>query len=140
MIDVSAVLRHLVPGIQIGLGLDVELHDDGDGSGPYIARWRDPREAPAAAEIEAAWPEVQAAQARAALQPLTPRQMRLALLHAGLLDAVEAAVAAGSRELAIWWEFSLACERGNPRVAQLAADLGLSPEQVDAIWVTGAQL
>lgn len=140
MIDLHAVLSHLRPGIRVGIGLDVELYDDGDGTGPYVVRWRDPRDPPTAAEIAAAWTDVQIEQARAAMPPLTPRQVRLALLQAGLLDDVEAAVAAGGRELAIWWEFSLACERDNPLVEQMAAGLGLSPEQVDAIWAAGAAL
>lgn len=140
MIDLSSVLIYLRPGIRVGLGLDVEIYDDGDGSGPYIARWADPRDAPTAAEIEAAWPDVQAAQARAGLQPLTPRQVRLVLNQSGLLDSVEAAVAAAGRELVIWWEFSVSYERTNPLVIQMAADLGVSPEQVDAIWAAGAQL
>lgn len=65
MIDLYAVLTHLCPGLQIGVDCDVELYDDGDG--PYIARWRDPRDAPAAAEIAAAWPEVQRGQVIAAI-------------------------------------------------------------------------
>ena len=72
------------------------------------------------------------------------RQARLALLAAGLLDDVEAAIA-GMDEPAktaaqIEWEYSNALERDNALVAVLGPALGLSTNQVDDLFRAAAQL
>lgn len=80
----------------------------------------------------------------AAPTSITPRQARLALLGAGLLDAVQAAFAQlpePQRKAAqIEWEFALAIERNSPLVAQFAPMLGLTEEQIDALFIAGAAL
>lgn len=73
-------------------------------------------------------------------QEVTPRQIRLALNAMGLRDAIEAAVAAGSRDLQDTWEFSTVIERANPLIAGMAAALGMSEAQVDALFVLAATL
>jgi hypothetical protein len=77
-------------------------------------------------------------------QSITPRQARLALLGAGLLETVQAAFAEipePQRTAAqIEWDYALTIERGSPLVAQMAAALGMTDEQVDALFVAGAQL
>ena len=75
---------------------------------------------------------------------VTMRQARLALLAAGLLDDVEAAIA-GMDEPAktaaqIEWEYSNALERDNTLVAILGPALGLSTNQVDDLFRAAAQL
>lgn len=72
--------------------------------------------------------------------PISARQIRLALNQTGLRDTVEAAVAAGSRDLKDWWEYSTEVHRDNPLVIGMIAALGLPPEQADALWVLGAGL
>lgn len=71
---------------------------------------------------------------------ITMRQCRLALLAAGLLDAVDAAVRAQPKAVQIAWEFASDVERTNPLIAALAPILGLSTTQVDALFEQGATL
>lgn len=84
-------------------------------------------------------------------QPLAPvpasvtmRQARLALLGAGLLDDVEAAIAAlpsPQKEAAkIEWEYSQEVQRHNGFVSVLAPMLGMTAEQTDALFVQAATL
>jgi hypothetical protein len=74
-----------------------------------------------------------------ALTPLTPRQIRLALAGAGLLDQVEAAInlldEPTQSRLRIEWEYASTFERNNPLLLQIGAVLGLTSEQVDAVWL-----
>jgi hypothetical protein len=139
--NLAAALSHLRPGIDF---LDaVRLQDD--GAGPYIAAWDDPRPQPTDTEIAAAWEVIQSAPPPLPqLPPLTPRQLRLALLTTGLLDEVESAVAAanaaGDRALGIWWEYTLEFGRDHPLVCQMAAAIGATPADVDTVWSLGATL
>lgn len=68
-------------------------------------------------------------------QTVTPRQARLALLAAGLLDQADAAVAAADRATQIAWEFATEIRRDNPIIAAMAAHLSLTSEQVDALFI-----
>lgn len=75
---------------------------------------------------------------------VTMRQARLALLAAGKLAGVDAAIAslpepqktAASVEL----EYSTTVQRSNPFVAQLGAALGLDDAEIDALFVEAAKL
>jgi hypothetical protein len=69
---------------------------------------------------------------------ISPAQARLALLGAGLLDQVEAAVAAGSRATQIAWEMATVIERSSPTVVALSAALGLTDAQLDDLFTTAA--
>jgi hypothetical protein len=75
---------------------------------------------------------------------ITPRQARLALLGAGLLDTVRGAftqLPEPQRTAAqIEWDHALSIERSSPLVAQMAAAAGLSEEQVDELFAAGAAL
>ena len=75
---------------------------------------------------------------------VTMRQARLALLGAGLLDDVEAAIAAlpsPQKEAAkIEWEYSQEAQRHNGFVSVLAPMLGMTQEQTDALFIGAAQL
>ena len=75
---------------------------------------------------------------------VTMRQARRALLAAGLLAAVEAAIdalAEPERSAArIEWEYSSEVQRHNGFVTQLAPALGLSDAQLDALFVSAAAL
>jgi hypothetical protein len=70
----------------------------------------------------------------------SPRQLRQALTQTGLRDAVETAVAAGSRDLQDWWEFSTVFEEVHPEVTAMAAALNQSPEQVSALFALARSL
>jgi len=80
------------------------------------------------------------------LRPLTARQLRLGLvLHGISLPSVEAAIDAiedeTDREVArIEWEYATTFERSHPLVNQIGAALGLTPEQIDAMWTEAAAL
>jgi len=75
---------------------------------------------------------------------ITPRQARLALLGAGLLDTVEGAFAQlpdKQRKAAqIEWQYASAIERNSPLVSQFGPLLGLTEAQIDELFVSGAQL
>lgn len=65
----------------------------------------------------------------------TPRQARLALLHANLLDQVEALVAATGGVTKITWEYASVFERGDPMLSAIASSLNLTDAQIDDLFV-----
>lgn len=75
---------------------------------------------------------------------LTMRQARLALLNAGLLatvsDAISILPGAEGDAARIEWEFAQEVRRDNALFGSMATVLGLTDEQVDALFVTGAGL
>ena len=77
-------------------------------------------------------------------QTVTMRQARLALLAAGKLSAVDAAIVnlpSPQKEAAqIEWEFSSVVERDRPLVQMLGPALGLFDADLDALFIQAAQL
>ena len=71
---------------------------------------------------------------------VTAFQARAALLAAGLLDDVEAAVAAADRLTQTAWEYALAFERTSPTIAALAAAIGLTDQQLDDLFRVAATI
>lgn len=75
---------------------------------------------------------------------VTMRQARLALLGAGLLSSVEAAIDAMEEPTKsaarIEWEYSNELQRANALVAALGPALGLTGAQVDALFVAASAL
>lgn len=76
---------------------------------------------------------------------VTMRQARLALLHAGLLDDVEAALLAmgdtvEGKAARIEWDYSSEVFRDKPFVQQLSAALGMAPDQLDTLFATAGTL
>lgn len=75
---------------------------------------------------------------------VTMRQARLALLGAGLLANVDAAIDAMSEPTKsaarIEWDYSSAVQRHNGFVSQLGPALGLSEAQIDALFRVAATL
>lgn len=76
---------------------------------------------------------------------VTMRQARLALLGAGLLDDVDAAIAAipdpvTRRAAQIEWEFSNEVQRHNAFTAMLGGGLGLTASQIDQLFIQAATL
>jgi hypothetical protein len=77
-------------------------------------------------------------------QSVTMRQCRIALLDAGLLDAVQSSIATmpgteGERAR-IDWEYALEVRRDWPLISYMAGDLGLTDEQVDDLFVAAAAI
>lgn len=75
-----------------------------------------------------------------AVAVVTPRQARLALLGAGLLPQVEAAVAAAGGATQITWDYATQIVRNDPLITTLAGALKLSDAQIDALFATAATL
>lgn len=77
-------------------------------------------------------------------QSVTPRQARLALLQAGLLDAVESAIATmegdAGRAARIEWEFSQEIRRDNAMLQSVQAAIGMTDEQADDLFILAAAL
>lgn len=83
--------------------------------------------------------------ARRAKLVVTMRQVRRALLDAGLLDQVDAAIAAIAdaterRQAEIDWEYATTVERLWPWVQTLGAALGLTAEAMDELFEQAATL
>lgn len=83
---------------------------------------------------------------RAAMPSLTARQLRLGLVGGGIaLSSVEGAIAAIPDEQAkavaeIEWQFSSQFERDHPLIEQVGAVLGLTVEQIDAMWQAAMEI
>jgi hypothetical protein len=78
-------------------------------------------------------------------QSVTMRQARLALLGAGLLDDVDAAIAAipdatQRRAAEIEWEYAQTVDRTSAFTLQLAGGLGITPEQMDQLFTQAVTL
>lgn len=73
-------------------------------------------------------------------QTVTPRQARLALLHAGLLDQVEAAVTSAGGVTKITWDYATQINRTDPLIAAISAGLNLTADVVDALFTHAATL
>ncbi len=88
--------------------------------------------------------EIEAARRASVPASVTMRQARLALLGAGLLAGIDAAInslPSPQKEAArIEWEYSQEVQRQNGFVSVLAPMLGLTEAQTDALFLTAAGL
>lgn len=72
--------------------------------------------------------------------PLTPRQLRLGLITAGIsLASIDAAIDGiqddAARDVArVEWEYASIFERTHPLIDQIGAALGLTAGQINAMW------
>jgi hypothetical protein len=71
---------------------------------------------------------------------ITPLQARKALNAAGLRAAVEAAIAAGDQTTKDSWQYATEILRTDPLIVSLSGTLGLSSEQVDALFIQASTL
>lgn len=71
---------------------------------------------------------------------VTPRQARLALYGAGLLDQVEANVKAIGGPAQITWDYATTINRDDPLITQLGSSLNLTSAQIDALFSQAAAL
>jgi len=85
-------------------------------------------------------PEPTIEEVRQYMQPITPRQLRLALVRSGTsIATVEAALEAiadtqAKEEAKIEWEYATEFGRLAPALLTIAAAIGLTPEAVDTLW------
>ena len=73
-------------------------------------------------------------------QVVTIRQAKLALLQAGLLDDVDAAIAQADRATQIEWEYATEVHRNWPTLLGVKDVVGLTDEQVDGLFIQAALL
>lgn len=66
-------------------------------------------------------------------------QARLALLEAGKLDSIEAAVAAADAATQIYWADVSEIHRNHPVVLAVTGGVGISPEQLDELFRQAAK-
>ena len=72
---------------------------------------------------------------------VTMAQARTALRRAGMLVAVgEAVLASGDEDAQIAWEYSTVVSRDSNLVRTLSAGLGLTDEQLDALFLAASQI
>ena len=91
-----------------------------------------------------AWPEMLEGESAPVPQSITMRQARLALLNAGLLDDVEAAIITMDEpqrtQTQIEWEYAQEVQRDNALVAALGPMLGLDDAAIDSLFSMAATL
>lgn len=73
-------------------------------------------------------------------QVITMRQAKLVLLANGLLDDVDAAVNQADRATRIEWEYATEVRRDWPTFMTMQGVLGVTAEQLDALFIQGALL
>ena len=71
---------------------------------------------------------------------VTPRQVRLALLAEGLLDAVDAYVASQPRAVQLEWEYAGEIRRDNALMLTAAPALGKTPAELQQLLTYAATL
>lgn len=72
--------------------------------------------------------------------PITMWQARKALRQAGLIDQVNAAVAAATPDLQDAWEYASSLSRTDPLVLALSTQLNLAPGVVDSLFTLAYHL
>lgn len=70
---------------------------------------------------------------------VTPRQARLALLQATLLDEVELLLV-NDKAMQIWWEYSLDIKRDHPHIIAMGTALGMTEAQLDELFILAGSL
>ena len=73
-------------------------------------------------------------------QSVTARQARRALNAAGLLDNIDAALAAMPRDAQIEWEYAHEIRRDSPLIASVASGLGLENAAIDELFTQASRL
>lgn len=78
------------------------------------------------------------------MKALSARQFRLGLHANGLLSSVQGSIDSldepGRTAAQIEWEYATQIERDHPLVNNLSAQLGLTDEQIDAMWLAALEL
>lgn len=77
-------------------------------------------------------------------QSVTIRQAKLQMSRAGILAAVDAAIAGmegrAGDEARIEWQYATELRRAHPLVEALGPTLGLTDEEIDALFVEAAKI
>lgn len=67
-------------------------------------------------------------------------QARAVLMQAGLYDTVDASLKQAGGVNLLAWEYATEVRRDSPLVLSMAQSLGLTPEQVDQLFIQAAQI
>lgn len=78
------------------------------------------------------------AQAPIVPNEVTRAQAKVALLRAGKLVATQTAVASIGGEAQLWWDEALTFSRANKWVLSLGPVIGMTPDQLDALFIAAA--
>ena len=70
----------------------------------------------------------------------TPFQGRMALSDAGLLSAVETAIAAADEKTKVAWEYALEWRRSSPMIAALSTALNMTDAEIDELFRNAAKI
>ena len=114
---------------------DFSLQDNADGRGVFIARWDYAQPKPTAAQlaqVSDAAPKTYA--------PLSAWQVRKVLTQFNLRAQVEGAIAQADANTKDAWLFANEFGRDNALLNAMAASLGLTSEQLDSMFLSGATL
>lgn len=107
----SSVLPEILQSV--GPWVDMDESGPGFGSGDALEAWR-------------------------ATAVVSRFQARVAMLDAGILADVEASLAGAGVLAQMAWAEATEFRRNSPMIAEIAAGLGLSPEQVDDLFMAAA--
>jgi hypothetical protein len=124
--DLSKAIFHARPGAQWSLsGNDLSTLD-----------WRGPGEPPTMEELQAAWVQVQRIQ-----PPAENYQVRAWMIRGGMDPNVVPQIIAQvvpdgpqRKEALMRWDYAVRVPRDFPLVDVIGAQMGLTPEQIDAAW------
>jgi hypothetical protein len=72
-------------------------------------------------------------------QSISPRQARLKLLEANLLDNLEAVITT-NRAWQIEWEYATEVKRDSPLIDAVASEAGLTSDQIDQMFIEASEL
>jgi hypothetical protein len=73
-------------------------------------------------------------------QSVSIREACQALEEAGMLDDIEAAIAAAPRTVQIDWQRATSVDRNWPTLLAIQSAMGLTDEQIDALFIRASQL
>lgn len=121
-------------------GRDFKLVDHSDGKGVQVEEWNYHLPQPDQTAIDGAAAQAAVLERRAAIPPVTRRQMLTALEMQHLLDAVEAYVAGSPKLVQIAYRESNDFERTNPFLNAAAPLLGKTDDDLDALFALAKTL
>lgn len=127
--NVSPLEREYLQG-KVLVNFNVEQTTDVDGNIRYV--YEQLRFEPWYSD-EAINKEVAKRKEELKVKSITPRQARLKLLEVGLLDELEAIITT-NREWQIEWEYATEVKRSSPLVAAVAAQAGMTDEEIDTMF------
>ena len=133
--NVSPLEREYLQG-KVLVNFNVEQIADAEGNIRYV--YEQLRFEPWYSE-EAIDKEVAKRKEEIKVKSVTPRQARIELLRAGMLDAVNQAVAS-NHEWAITWEFATEVRRDDPMIAAVQELLGKTELEIDELFTTASKL